>query len=128
GNPVEVVVGAARAEHVPGCTLAVRRSALNEIGGFDAGYTAAGDDVDVCWRLLDRGGRIAFSSAAQVHHHRRDTLRGYLRQQRGYGRAERMLTGHHRERFNRLGAARWSGFVYGGPRGPHRAPQPRSSP
>ncbi|HTE69159.1 MAG TPA: glycosyltransferase family 2 protein, partial [Actinomycetes bacterium] len=116
GNPVEVLVGDDRAEHVPGCNLALRRSALNEIGGFDAGYTAAGDDVDVCWRLLDRGGRIAFSPAAQVHHHRRDTVRGYLRQQRGYGRAERMLTGHHRERFNRLGAARWSGFVYGGPR------------
>jgi O-antigen biosynthesis protein len=116
GNPVEVLVGDDRAEHVPGCNLAVRRSALNEIGGFDAGYTAAGDDVDVCWRLLDRGGRIAFSPAAQVHHRRRDTVRGYLRQQCGYGRAERMLTGHHRERFNRLGAARWSGFVYGGPR------------
>lgn len=116
GNPVEVLVGDDRAEHVPGCNMAVRRSALNEIGGFDPGYTAAGDDVDVCWRVLDRGGRIAFTPAAQVYHHRRDSVRGYLRQQRGYGRAERMLTGHHRERFNRLGAARWSGFVYGGPR------------
>ena len=116
GGPVEVLVGDDRAEHVPGCNLAVRRSALQEIGGFDPAYTAAGDDVDVCWRLLDLGGQIAFSPAAQVHHHRRDTVRGYLRQQRGYGRAERMLTGHHRQRFNRLGAARWSGFVYGGPR------------
>ncbi|HSE07816.1 MAG TPA: glycosyltransferase [Nocardioidaceae bacterium] len=116
GGPVEVLVGDDRAEHVPGCNLAVRRSALEGIGGFDPGYTAAGDDVDVCWRLLDLGGQIAFSPAAQVHHHRRDTVRGYLRQQRGYGRAERMLTGHHRQRFNRLGAARWAGFVYGGPR------------
>lgn len=116
GNPVEVLVGDDRAEHVPGCNLAVRRSALEGIAGFDVAYTTAGDDVDVCWRLLDLGGRIGFSSAAQVHHHRRDTVRGYLRQQRGYGRAERMLSGHHRHRFNRLGAARWSGFVYGGPR------------
>ena len=116
GNPVEVLVGDDRAEHVPGCNLAVRREALAGIGGFDTSYTAAGDDVDVCWRLLDLGGRIAFSPAAQVHHHRRDTVRRYLRQQRGYGRAERMLTGQHRHRFNRLGAARWDGFVYGGPR------------
>ena len=42
-------------------------------------YTSAGDDVDVCWKLLDRGGEIAFSPAAQVRHHRRDTVRGYLR-------------------------------------------------
>ena len=116
GNPVEVLVGDDRAEHVPGCNLAVRRAALEGIGGFDVGYTTAGDDVDVCWRLMDLGGHIGFSPAAQVHHHRRDTVRGYLRQQRGYGRAERMLSGQHRQRFNRLGAARWAGFVYGGPR------------
>jgi glycosyltransferase involved in cell wall biosynthesis len=116
GGPVEVLITDDRAEHVPGCNLAVRRTALEEIGGFDPAYTAAGDDVDVCWRLLDGGGLIAFSPAALVHHHRRDTVRGYLRQQRGYGRAERMLAGQHRHRFNRWGAARWSGFVYGGPR------------
>lgn len=116
GGPVEVLIGDDRAEHVPGCNLSVRRSALQDIGGFDSAYTSAGDDVDVCWRLLDLGGRVAFSPAAQVHHHRRNTVRGYLRQQRGYGRAERMLAGQHRHRFNRWGAARWSGFVYGGPR------------
>jgi len=116
GNPAEVLIGDDRAEHVPGCNLAVRRSALQDLGGFDPAYTTAGDDVDVCWRLLDLGGLVAFSPAAQVHHHRRDTVRGYLRQQRGYGRAERMLAGQHRHRFNRWGSARWSGFVYGGPR------------
>jgi O-antigen biosynthesis protein len=116
GNPAEVLVGDDRAEHVPGCNLAVRRAALEGIGGFDVGYTTAGDDVDVCWRLMELGGRIGFSPAAQVHHRRRGTVRGYLRQQHGYGEAERMLSGQHRHRFNRLGAARWAGFVYGGPR------------
>ncbi|HEY6934028.1 MAG TPA: glycosyltransferase [Marmoricola sp.] len=116
GNPVEVLVGDDRAEHIPGCNMAVRRSALEQLGGFEPAYTAAGDDVDVCWRLLDLGGRIAFAPAAQVRHHRRATVRGYLRQQRGYGRAERMLMGQHRHRFNRLGAARWAGVVYDGPR------------
>ena len=116
GGPVEVLTGDDRAEHVPGCNMAVRRSALTAVGGFDPAYTTAGDDVDVCWRLLDRGGQVAFNPAAQVRHHRRDSVRGYLRQQRGYGRAERMLSGQHRHRFNRLGAARWSGVVYGGPR------------
>ncbi len=48
-------------------------------------------------------------------HHRRDSLRGYLRQQRGYGRRAHAVR-PHRHRFNQLGNARWAGLVYGGPR------------
>ena len=116
GGPVEVLLGDDRAEHVPGCNMAFEREALLQIGGFDPIFTAAGDDVDVCWKLLDAGREIAFAPAAQVRHHRRDTLGGYLRQQVGYGKAERLLSGRHRHRFNSLGQARWAGFVYGGAR------------
>jgi glycosyltransferase involved in cell wall biosynthesis len=116
GGPVEVLLGDDRAEHVPGCNMAFDKEALEQIGGFDPIYTAAGDDVDVCWKLLDEGREIAFGAAAQVRHHRRDTFGGYLRQQRGYGKAERLLFGRHRHRFNGLGQARWAGFVYGGAR------------
>src|SRR6266516_2868638 len=112
GSPVQVLVSDDRAEHVPGCNMAFRRQALAAIGGFNPVYTSAGDDVDVCWRLLDRGDEIAFSPAAQVRHHRRASLRGYLKQQVGYGRAERMVSGAHRHRFKRLGRPRWSGFIY----------------
>ncbi|MGH2755266.1 MAG: glycosyltransferase, partial [Actinomycetota bacterium] len=116
GGPIHVLVTDDRAEHVPGCNCAFRKSDLVAIDGFDPRYTTAGDDVDVCWKLLDADRDIAFSAAAQVRHHRRDTYMGYLRQQRGYGRAERMIAHDHRHRFNRLGQARWSGFIYGGPR------------
>lgn len=114
GRPVEVLVGDDRAEHVPGCNMAFRHDDLLAVGGFDAVFTSAGDDVDVCWRLLDRGGQIAFAPAAQVRHHRRSTVKGYLKQQRGYGRSERMVSARHPHRFNRLGQARWSGSIYGG--------------
>jgi glycosyltransferase involved in cell wall biosynthesis len=114
GAPVEVLLTSDRAEHVPGCNMAYRLANLRAIGGFDSTYVSAGDDVDVCWRLLDRGGQLAFSAAAQVRHHRRDTIRGYFRQQRGYGRAEGLLQPKHRHRFNRLGQARWGGAIYGG--------------
>lgn len=113
GNPREVLLADTRAEHLAGCNMAFRRDELLAIGGFDVGYTSAGDDVDVCWKVLDRDLEIAFSPAAVVHHHRRSTARAFLRQQRGYGRAERLLSGPHRHRINRLGQARWSGFVYG---------------
>lgn len=116
GAPCEVLVGDDRAEHVPGCNMAFRRSALLDVGGFDVVYTAAGDDVDVCWKLLDGGGEIAFSPATQVHHRRRGTVAGYLRQERGYGRAERLLMAAHLHRFTPTGHIRWRGSIYGGPR------------
>jgi O-antigen biosynthesis protein len=116
GGAQEVLVSPERAEHVPGCNMAFRRSDLERVGGFDPVYRTAGDDVDVCWKLLDSGREIAFAAAAQVRHHRRGTVRGFLRQQRGYGRAERLLASPHRDRFNGLGQARWQGFLYGGSR------------
>jgi hypothetical protein len=112
GGAVHVLVADDRAEHVPGCNMAFRKHVLEEIDGFDPVYTSAGDDVDVCWKVTDLGYDIGFADAAQVRHHRRDTVKGYLRQQRGYGRAERMLSGPHRHRFNSLGQARWRGFIY----------------
>ncbi|HEU4419646.1 MAG TPA: glycosyltransferase [Planctomycetota bacterium] len=113
GNPTHVLVGDTLAEHVAGCNMAFRRTALQALGGFDARHDAAGDDVDVCWRLLDRGSRIAFSSCALVLHHRRGTVRGFLRQQRGYGRAEAALRARHPGRFNVLGDPVWRGSIYG---------------
>jgi glycosyltransferase involved in cell wall biosynthesis len=124
GAPMEVLLADDRAEHVPGCNMAFRREALREVGGFDTVFTAAGDDVDVCWRLLDRGYVIGFAPAAQVRHHRRDRIGRYLRQQLGYGRAERLLRGLHPHRFNRRGQARWSGFIYGGVGILHRVLRP----
>jgi glycosyltransferase involved in cell wall biosynthesis len=115
GNPVEVLTRPDRAEHVAGCNSAFRRDALLASGGYLPALTSAGDDVDVCWRLLDQGGTVAFSAAAQVRHERRSTVRSYLRQQRGYGRAERMISGRHPHRFNRWGHATWASSVYGGP-------------
>ena len=94
--------------------MAFREDALAEIGGFDTTYTAAGDDVDICWRLQERGHSIGFSPAAIVWHHRRKTIKSYLKQQMGYGKAEAMLLQKHPDRFNAVGCARWAGRIYGG--------------
>ena len=112
GGPVHVLTADDRAEHVPGCNMAFWKDALQTVGGFDPVYTAAGDDVDVCWKLLDRGGQLGFHPAALVWHHRRPGLRAYLRQQRGYGRAEALVEAHHPARFGPLGTARWRGRIY----------------
>ncbi|HEY7869945.1 MAG TPA: glycosyltransferase family 2 protein, partial [Methylomirabilota bacterium] len=114
GGPLHVLLDDVEAEHIPGCNMAFRREVLNEIGGFDPIYRSAGDDVDVCWRLQDRGYRIGFSPAAMVWHFRRNTMRAYIGQQKGYGKAEALLYFRHPQRFNALGYSRWRGRIYGG--------------
>ena len=71
--------------------MAFWKWALTEIGGFDPIFHQAGDDVDLCWRLQQARHRIGFSPAAFVWHHRRSTIRAYLKQQHGYGEAEALL-------------------------------------
>jgi GT2 family glycosyltransferase len=113
GGPVHVLLSDREAEHLPGCNMAFRRSALAAIGGFDPRFRTAGDDVDVCWRLRDAGGTLGFSAAALVWHHRRNSVRAYWRQQAGYGRAEALLERKWPERYNAAGHARWAGRLYG---------------
>lgn len=111
GAPTHVLLDDRAAEHVPGCNMAYRRDALLAIGGFDPTYHAAGDDVDVCWRLQARGQQIGFAPSALVWHRHRRTIRGYWRQQVGYGEAETQLMDTHPERFLN-GHAVWKGRIY----------------
>lgn len=113
GGPLHVLLSDAEAEHIPGCNMAIRAQALRAIGGFDPRFAAAGDDVDVCWRLAQRGWTIGFAPAGFVWHHRRNSVRAYWRQQRGYGKAEALLERKWPERYNCAGHLHWSGRMYG---------------
>lgn len=113
GGPVHVLFTDRVAEHIPGCNMAFRRQALAAIDGFDARFRAAGDDVDLCWRLQDAGGTIGFHAAAMDWHHRRNSVTLYWRQQKGYGKAEALLEEKWPERYNSLGHLKWDGRLYG---------------
>lgn len=113
GSPMEVLLSDTRAEHIPGCNMAIRRELLETLGGFDARFRAAGDDVDMCWRILESGAQIAFHPAACNWHHRRDSLAAYFSQQQGYGKAEALLAQKWPEKYNQLGHINWQGVVYG---------------
>ncbi|MPZ23592.1 MAG: glycosyltransferase [Dehalococcoidia bacterium] len=119
GGPLHVLLSDTEAEHIPGCNMAYRKRALEEVGGFDPIFRAAGDDVDVCWRLRGRGGTIGFHPTAMVWHHRRNSLKAYWRQQVGYGKAEALLERKWPERYNGPGHLSWAGRLYG--RGATRA-------
>ena len=112
GGPAHVMLTDRLAEHIPGCNMAFYKWALDEISGFDAIYRKAGDDVDVCWRLQQRGYKIGFSPSGFVWHYRRATVQAYLKQQRGYGEAEALLVRKHPEYFNDIGSSIWRGRIY----------------
>lgn len=113
GAPTHVMLDDTTAEHLPGCHLSVKKSAYDQIGGFDPIFHTAGDDVDFCWRLRDAGHSLGFSGASFVWHYRRATPWKYLKQQMGYGRAEALLYKKHPQRFSE-GGIRWEGCVYRG--------------
>jgi len=91
GLPREVRAGDDRLAQLCGCNMAITRAALQKVGGFDPMFTAAGDDVDLSWRLAASAETLAYAPGAVVIHEPRATLAAYLRQQRGYGIGEGLL-------------------------------------
>jgi len=122
GRPRPVMINDLLAEHLPGCNFALHRSVFEKIGGFDPQFKSAGDDVDYCWRIIDAGEAIHFVPGAVVWHEARQTLSAYLRQQKGYRNAEKLLAAKYPKRFintsGEVGSrARWQGRIYHGPYG-----------
>lgn len=112
GGPIHVMLTDRVAEHIPGCNMAFYRSVLDEVGGFDVRFRAAGDDVDLCWRIQQNGHRIGFSPGGFVWHDRRTSISGYVKQQMGYGKAEALLAQKFPSLFNWLGDHMWQGRIY----------------
>jgi glycosyltransferase involved in cell wall biosynthesis len=113
GNPVHILLSDSEAEHIPGCNMAFRKAALEAIGGFDPQFRVAGDDVDVCWRLQQKGWTLGYSPGAMVSHHRRNSIRAYWKQQHNYGKAESFLEKKWPAKYNLAGHVTWAGRVYG---------------
>ncbi|HEY6018558.1 MAG TPA: glycosyltransferase, partial [Candidatus Paceibacterota bacterium] len=113
GGPIHVLLSDELAEHIPGCNMAYRRDHLIAIGGFDPRFRIAGDDVDICWRLQEKGWTLGFAPTALVWHHRRNSIKNYFKQQRNYAAAEALLADKWPDKYNRAGHVMWRGRLYG---------------
>lgn len=74
-----------------GCSLAVRRSLMLELGGFDEALDLGaelpgGGDHDALWRVLEAGASVVYEPAALARHEHRRDLEA----------AERQIVGHQR--------------------------------
>ena len=56
------------ADWLSGCALALRREAVEQIGGFDPGYFLYVEDVDLADRLRAAGWRLRYDPAVEVVH------------------------------------------------------------
>lgn len=63
-------IGVDRFPYLAGCNVAHRRSALQEVGGFNTSLPYVYDDVDVSCHLNDAGFRFEYIERLQVSHYR----------------------------------------------------------
>ena len=85
GTPDGEVVTAAG--WVSGSCFLARRSALEELGGFDEAYFMYAEDMDLCWRAHEAGWGVGFAGTAEVTH-----VQGVSTARHPY----RMMVAHHR--------------------------------
>ena len=101
-----------RISYVPTTTLVVRRSAYDDVGGFDPDLHW-GEDVDLVWRLVERGWRVRYDPSATAVHPIRRTWRAWLRQRVDYGSSAADLHARHGDAVSPLATSGWSILTWG---------------
>jgi glycosyltransferase involved in cell wall biosynthesis len=76
--------------HAAGCSLGVKRSIYDAVGGFDESFSPL-DDTDFCWKVQLSGTKLHFVPDAVVHYRFRDNLKGIYNQARSYAKADVFL-------------------------------------
>ncbi|HEX2701262.1 MAG TPA: glycosyltransferase [Acidimicrobiales bacterium] len=79
-----------------GANMAIWKDVFTEVGGCDEHLLgAAGDDIDLSWRVRRAGKKVAFAPRAVMNYRLRPTLKGQARQMFVYGRAAVILRRRH---------------------------------
>lgn len=64
---------------ISGACFCMRRKDFEAVNGFDEGYFLHVEDVDLCWRVREMGGRVLFHPKAEVVHLGHTSLTSPLR-------------------------------------------------
>ncbi|NNN00251.1 MAG: mycofactocin system glycosyltransferase [Acidimicrobiaceae bacterium] len=105
GQHSALVVPGGAVPYVPSACLFVRRDAFGE--GFDEGLRT-GEDVDLVWRLHDRGWLVRYDARILVSHRARDSWRRWWSQRVGYGASSGDLARRHGVRLAPVRVDTWT--------------------
>ncbi|WP_029115786.1 mycofactocin biosynthesis glycosyltransferase MftF [Mycobacterium sp. URHB0044] len=94
GHREAPVVPYGTVSYVPSAAIICRRTALDEMGGFDE-TLKSGEDVDLCWRLIEAGARLRYEPIALVGHDHRTELREWFARKTFYGTSAAPLAVRH---------------------------------
>ena len=94
GHREAPVVPYGTVSYVPSAAIICRRAVLQELGGFDESMHS-GEDVDLCWRLVESGARLRYEPIALVGHEHRTQLRDWLARKAFYGASAAPLSVRH---------------------------------
>jgi mycofactocin system glycosyltransferase len=94
GDSEAIVRPGSPVPYVPTAALVVRRSALEELGGFDESLTV-GEDVDFVWRLVAAGWTVRYEPRAAVRHPIRSSWPAWMAQRYRYGTSAAPLARRH---------------------------------
>ena len=93
--------------YVPSAAIVCRTSTLRDVGGFDE-TLRAGEDVDLCWRLVEAGARLRYEPIAQVAHDHRTELRDWIARKAFYGGSAAPLSVRHPDKIAPLMIPGWA--------------------
>jgi mycofactocin system glycosyltransferase len=97
--------------YVPTACLLARVGDVRAAGGFDPSLRW-GEDVDLVWRLLDRG-QVRYDPSIVVRHPPRRSLPAFCAQRLGYGSAAGPLAARHGSELAPLRTSGWSLLCWG---------------
>ena len=93
--------------YVPSAAIICRTSTLREIGGFDE-TLRSGEDVDLCWRLVESGARLRYEPIAIVAHDHRTQFRDWVARKAFYGGSAAPLPARHPDKIAPLMIPGWA--------------------
>ncbi|MBV8929886.1 MAG: mycofactocin biosynthesis glycosyltransferase MftF [Mycobacteriaceae bacterium] len=97
--------------YVPSAAIICRRSTLTGVGGFDE-TLQSGEDVDLCWRLVEAGARLRYEPIALVAHNHRVQMREWLSRKAFYGASAAPLSVRHPDKTAPLVISGWTLVVW----------------
>jgi mycofactocin system glycosyltransferase len=100
-----------RVPFVPGAALVVRRTVLEDLGGFDEALRY-GEDVDFVWRIVARGLAVRYEPSSSVEHPPRPTIGAWLRQRFDYGSSAAPLARRHPGALAPVAVSAWSASAW----------------